>query len=152
MKVNHCKDTGCGWTCCQFQQGNYIVCYPGELAAAEAAGKSIQHLAVIDDDYNGGQKVVCTAKDTASCDAGYKPLDCETYPLFPVRRDGQQVDWFIKGQKCPLQEVHLTELRAWAKTAWDELIKQKPEVGPWLDLVELVGYTDKPATKQLKVG
>jgi hypothetical protein len=74
-----CSTSGCwhqlGATrCCDFRQGNFMVLHPGELEAAQAAGQSIAHLKITDADYHGGQKAVCTAKCTATCDNGFTDL------------------------------------------------------------------------------
>jgi DNA-binding XRE family transcriptional regulator len=74
-QITSCATAGCGWRCCEFQQGNYIVLYPGELEAAKSGSQPTAHLRIIDADYHGGKKSVCTAKCTASCDGGLKPLD-----------------------------------------------------------------------------
>jgi len=97
--------------CCQFDEGNYIVTYPGELDAAEESGKSIQHLDIVGS-YHGGYKVVCRAKDTSICDGGYKPLDCKSYPFFPTV----------------------------SEAGWRKLAEQHPLIVDWLEKVRLVGY------------
>jgi hypothetical protein len=147
--ISGCSTSGCWETlgttrCCQFQQGNYIVLYPGELEAAWAAGQSTAHLKIIDGDYHGGQKAVCNAKCTASCDGGFKPLDCASYPFFPAPPSGGEVGLLLKGQKCPLVAEHHQEHAAAVKAAWNLLIRDNPAVGPWLDKVRLVGYTEPP--------
>lgn len=131
--------------CCDFQQGNYIVLYPGELEEAQAAGQSVAHLSITDADYHGGKKAVCIAQCTATCDNGFKPLDCKSYPYFPAPPVIDEVDFVMKGSKCPLQERHLAQHRYDVQMEWENLIEKKPEVGDWLNKVELVGY-DKPET------
>ena len=133
-----CKSTGCGWKCCEFQQGNYIVTYPSELDAARRAGVSTSHLKVIDPDYQGGEKVVCEAKDTASCDGGLKPFDCKAYPFFPVDDAGEL---FIKGEKCPLQTVHLGAHADSVRATWQEILDHTPAAAGWPARIEMVGYT-----------
>lgn len=154
-EINTCATSGCGWLCCQFQQGNYIVLHPNELEAAKAKGLSVDHLEITDRDYNGGQKAVCKAKNTGNCDGGLKPLDCISYPFFPVvEAEGIEVSGFIKGKKCPLQEQHLARHAQTIKGMWAAVIKQNPEVAEWLKKVELVGYTepkDKPDLRRPKV-
>src|SRR4029077_14157476 len=83
-RLSSCATSGCGWRCCEFQQGNYIVLYPGELEEARAGGQSTAHLEITQADYHGGKKAVCKARDTAHCDGGFKPLDCVSYPFFPA--------------------------------------------------------------------
>lgn len=145
-KITTCATSGCSWLCCQFQQGNFIVLHPGELETAKANGQSTAHLQITDPDYNGGQKAVCTAKDTANCDNGLKPLDCKSYPFFPTVSDGaDEIGFLIKGKKCPLQVEHLAPHMATVKSDWDAIIAKSPEIAAWLRKVELVGYTERPA-------
>jgi hypothetical protein len=141
-KIITCEMRDCGHTCCGFQHGNYIVLYPGELEEAAAAGQSTTHLQIIDEDYNGGKKAVCMAKNPSVCDGGFKPLDCVSYPLFPARTENGRVDSFIKGKKCPLHEENLQEHLETIRALWNELVNLKPEVAAWIDKVELVGYTE----------
>jgi len=137
--IGLCPHQGCGFTCCEFNQGNYIVLYPGELEATDAA--SLEHLEIIDDDYYGGARAICHAKDTGTCDCGYKPLDCATYPFFPaVGAKGGAMTGLLKGSKCPLQVAQITDHGRWVRQVWQELMTDQPEVAEWLYHVKLVGY------------
>lgn len=133
-KITSCADSGCGWHCCEFKQGNYIVSLPNELD-----GKNIDHLEVIDDDYHGGKKLICKAKHPENCDGGYKPIDCRMYPLFPSGKDS-----YLSGQKCPLS--FMTQLKHIVKC--DEYMEQYKSDNPDVDIdaflqkVEMVGYDD----------
>jgi hypothetical protein len=139
-------------------QGNYIVLYPGEADAARGRNESLDHLNIFDDDYHGGSRATCRASDTARCDGGYKPLDCATYPFFPVigghpdggtPRPGEgqvgattqphAIDWLV-GQKCPLNPAHLGGHLKRLQAAWQDLMRADARVAPWLRLVRLVGY------------
>ena len=133
-----CSTSGCwhklGATrCCDFQQGNFIVLYPGELDAAAAAGQSVAHLKITDADYHGGQKAVCTATCTATCDNGFKPLDCVSYPFFPAPPQGGEVDLLLKGCKCPLQAAQHQDHADKIRVAWNALMRCDPEIGLWLE-------------------
>lgn len=127
-----CPYQECEYRCCRFDQGNYIVLHPGELEAAQASGASTAHLQIIDDDYRGGQRAVCTAAEPMTCDHGYKPLDCRSYPLFPAPDGG-----LLKGSKCPLRPEHLTEHARDVGELWE---RQSPATRRWLAEVRLVGY------------
>ena len=116
--------------------------YPGELDRARAEGLSTEHLIIIDGDYHGGQKVACSASNTASCDNGYKPLDCQSYPFFPAPPRHGDVDLLVKGEKCPLQVEHLAAHAATVQDAWNDLIELDPTIREWLNRVELIGYTE----------
>jgi hypothetical protein len=143
-QIMSCATAGCGWRCCEFQQGNYIVLYPGELEEAQAAGQSTAHLAITDADYHGGKKAICKARDTASCDGGFKPLDCVSYPFFPAPPGTGPVDLLIKGRKCPLLPQHLQRHAARIRETWNALAARNPKILYWLNKVKLVGYTEPP--------
>lgn len=132
-KLKICPFMGCGFKCCDFNVGNYIVMHPGEYESTEL---STSHLEVLDDDYHGGKKVVCKAKNCADCDNGYKPLDCQTYPLFPIVKEGKISGAWLKGSKCPLQKEHLPI--AWFNSITDKW--NKAACNEWIKKVDLVGY------------
>lgn len=132
-KLDLCPFMGCGFKCCEFNKGNYIVMFPNEY---EDTDLSTSHLNIIDDDYHGGKKVVCVAKDCSNCDDGYKPLDCQTYPLFPIVENESISSAWLKGSKCPLQKQHMPK-------AWFDRIKgqwEQADCLDWLKDVVLVGY------------
>lgn len=135
-----CPHKGCQFTCCGFQQGNYIVLYPGEIDAARDADHSLEHLDVFDKSYHGGARALCKATDTSTCDQGYKPLDCASYPYFPTIGLDDEVEITLKGKKCPLEDADIPYHRAWAERAWQELVQKRPDVHTWLRNVDLVGY------------
>lgn len=113
-KIPLCPHNGCGFRCCEFNQGNYIVLYPGELEAAQISGRSLTHLNVFDSDYFGGARATCHASDTSTCDNGYKPLDCATYPFFPVIGiKGEETMSLLKGSKCPIEASEIPYHKVW---------------------------------------
>lgn len=135
-----CPHQGCAFKCCSFQQGNFIVLYPGEADAARQSGASTDHLEFIES-YNGGHKVVCRAANTANCDNGYKPLDCASYPFFPtVDEQNGDINATLKGAKCPLTTAIANFHRLWVQDQWRRLAETNAEVRPWLSKVSLVGY------------
>lgn len=142
--IPRCANSGCVETlgfrrCCDFQQGNYIVLHPGELATAAAQGVPIAHLRILDPNYYGGHKVICEALDPVTCDGGLKPFDCRAYPIFPVASPSD--DYYIKGHKCPLSPLHLVDHAEYVRNAWREIVSRHPEAVEWLGKVELVGYS-----------
>ena len=139
-EITHCPHAQCGFKCCDFAQGNYIVMYPGELAAAQAAGRSTAHLEVADDGC-GGHRAICRATDAATCDGGYKPLDCASYPLFPVVDSANSLAAVDKGEKCPLPAEALSVHLRWTLAQWELVIERDPEVVAWLRSARLVGYS-----------
>lgn len=139
-RIPLCPKNNCDFICCTFNQGNYIVLYPGELEQAIQEEYHHRHLDIFDDNYHGGKKAICNAHETATCDHGYKPLDCKTYPLFPMLNIKNSVANFIKGSKCPVNIQEISYHREWAKIAWENLAKNNLEVAEWLRKVSLVGY------------
>ncbi len=130
-EISLCPHQNCNFVCCTFNQGNYIVLYPGEH---EANSQAVGHLEIIDEDYFGGKRAVCHAADTGTCDNGYKPLDCASYPFFP--KPGAQGELqLIRGSKCPLPTAKLEGHRRWVKRKWAALSLEE-----FLAKVEMVGY------------
>ena len=137
--IELCPHQGCSHTCCDFANGNFIALFPGEVAKAQAEAKSLAHLDVVPDGA-GGHRAICQAQDKASCDNGYKPLDCASYPLFPaVGRQGHLVV-ALKGSKCPLQLEDLAAQCSWVKSRWMQLCDSVVGISEWLATVRLVGY------------
>ncbi len=113
--------------------------YPGELNQAVARGESLVHLAIRPSS-EGGQRAICHANDTSSCDGGYKPLDCASYPLFPTIDAAGKVTVELIGQKCPLVISQLQEHRLWVQRQWQILADASVRVREWIGQVSLVGY------------
>lgn len=101
--IRACKNSGCGWKCCSFGSGGHIVILPHELDGYE---DEISHLHIIDNDYFGGKKVKCIAKDCKSCDNGYKPIMCRTYPLWVK---SVKKGFVFRSGKCPLKNEQLAK-------------------------------------------
>lgn len=101
--INSCSDSNCGWKCCSFGSKGHIVILPKELDGHE---KEIGHLEIIDDNYFGGKKVICKAKDCKNCDNGYKPIMCRSYPLWVKNISKEMV---FRSNKCPLSSLSLKE-------------------------------------------
>ena len=114
----------------------------GRARGRQAGGQSTAHLKIIDADYHGGKKAICQAECTATCDGGFKPLDCASYPFFPAPPGADEVDLLIKGRKCPLQAGHLWAHAALVRELWNEAAATNPEITAWLNKVELVGYRE----------
>ena len=101
--IEACKGANCGYKCCSFGSDGHIVILPHEFDGHE---KEISHLQIIDNDYFGGKKAKCIAKDCKSCDNGYKPVMCRTYPLW-VKSVNK--GFVFKSKKCPLSNEQLTD-------------------------------------------
>jgi hypothetical protein len=140
-KISLCPYNNCKFGCTDFSSGNYIVLYPGELENAEAAGYSTRHLRVIDRNYHGGARAICEAKEPESCDNGYKPLDCASYPLFPHVLEGDvTVTRLLRGTKCPLLLTDIRKHALWVIEIWNKMIAARPAILEWLRRVRLIGY------------
>lgn len=101
--IRACENSGCGWKCCSFGSDGHIVILPHEFDGHEG---EISHLQIIDDDYFGGKKVKCIAKDCKVCDNGYKPIMCRTYPLWIKSVEKK---FIFRSRKCPLKNEQLEE-------------------------------------------
>jgi len=135
--ISLCPHMGCAFKCCQFQQTGPIFLYPGEIEAAVDAGKSITHLVILSSNHHGGQLAECRAADTRSCDNGYKPLDCSSYPFFPA----EQTEWvdtgtkallMVKDEICPLKSSAIDSHRRYVAENWGVLLQRVPAVATWL--------------------
>lgn len=139
-----CHESGCGYRCCDFSRGNYIVLYPGELNEAVSAGAALGHLEIRPSS-DGGHRAICHACDTGCCDGGYKPLDCASYPFFPtIDSSDQQVRSGLASPKCPLLLSGLREHRQWVARQWRSLAARSYAVRRWLGRVTLVDYRSLP--------
>ena len=142
-QIAACDTAGCGRCCCDFSAGNYIVLYPGELNAAVDRGETVAHLAVRPSS-DGGHRAICHAGDKGTCDGGYKPLDCASYPLFPSIDARGDVTVDLTGQKCPLRLRLLDAHSAWVRQAWVRLAQRSQAVADWIASVHLIGYARRP--------
>lgn len=140
--IPQCETASCGRTCCEFAAGNYIVLYPGELETARENGHSTAHLK-LEPAPNGGHRAVCTAGDKATCDSGYKPLDCASYPLFPTIDSTGNIQAGLKGDKCPLTTTELSKHRLWMIAQWARLLDSVPAIRRWIRSTKLVGYSEE---------
>ena len=138
-KIGLCPHQGCGFTCCDFAAGNYIALYPGELDEAANQTLSIEHLEIWPDEI-GGHRARCNATDCSTCDGGYKPLDCASYPYFPNVDSSGEIRADLKGAKCPLTKGQTITHRSWVRERWSGLASVRKEVRAWLQKVRLVGY------------
>jgi hypothetical protein len=138
--ISFCPHKGCAFKCCDFQQTGAILLYPGEIEAAIAEGKSITHLEILDPDYHGGMRAKCRAQDTGSCDQGYKPLDCASYPLFPVllpECDDAALDLSltVKDSICPIHSSEISHHGRFVIETWRRLVSKSAAVKSWLTLI-----------------
>ncbi|MDC0935789.1 hypothetical protein OAS39_05850 [Pirellulales bacterium] len=139
--LEQCPHQGCNHACCEFANGNFIALYPGELEKAKRAGLSVEHLHAIPDDA-GGHRAICHANNKPLCDNGFKPLDCASYPLFPVVAPDGSIEASLKGSKCPLRVEDLTEHRKIVLSSWTRLETYVENLEQWLLSVRLVEYEE----------
>lgn len=131
--IKQCKNQclRCHYKCCTFTT-NFIVLYPGEYEKAE---KDKSHLKIVDENYHGGKKAVCTKLCTAD---NFKPLDCQSYPLFPLIDSASKLR-LIRGSKCPLTSSKLKKHEIFVIKTWNKLLQNNKTLD-WLKEVKLVGY------------
>src|SRR5262245_32516342 len=139
--IPDCLSAGCGFRCC-YKMGMSkkigIAVFPSEVEKALAA----PHLSVLKEDYYGGRLMVCSAKNTATCDGGYKPMDCRFYPLFPQpTTNGDRVlsDTGKTQIQCPLG---WTAVKAHAKRMWLIMKELSPEDREFARRVPAAPYND----------
>jgi hypothetical protein len=90
----------CGYACCQFGSGNWIMLLPGEYALAVRQGLKIDHL-----DVENNQHAICRSP----CQTGdLKPIDCAWYPLFPANLEATKF-LVADHRKCPIPNRELIE-------------------------------------------
>lgn len=147
--IKACENSGCGWKCCSFGSDGHIVILPHELDGHQ---KEISHLQIIDDDYFGGKKVKCVAKNCKLCDNGYKPVMCRTYPLWVK---SVKKSFVFRSGKCPLENEQLTKHKEFVLDLFDNYRKALlPKVDidvflskAWIDRYEPLFPTHKASIK-----
>jgi len=119
----------------------HIVLYPGEIEDAQARGQSLAHLEILDSNHYGGARAKCRAADTATCDHGYKPLDCVSYPFFPEileAADGKAGRVTVaKGLGCPIQGREIPFHARFVRDLWRRLAQRRPAVAAWIRSLSL---------------
>lgn len=112
----------------------HILLYPGELEEARAQGRSLAHLEILEESYHGAPRVRCRAKNTATCDGGYKPLDCVSYPFFPELPEdpGSAKLTLSKGGGCPIAAHEIPAHAIYVTGLWQALMEKKPAVTDWV--------------------
>jgi Fe-S-cluster containining protein len=84
----------CGYACCKFTAGNWIMLLPGEYQQAVQQGLKSAHLSFD----SGHTEAICHKP----CQKGdFKPLDCSWYPLFPANQTATQF-LVADHRKCPI--------------------------------------------------
>lgn len=138
--IEHCPKAGCGFRCCtRTARVSGIILHPSELD--NVPENMIEHLE-LGKEYKGGVTAKCKAKDTATCDGGYKPLDCQMYPLLPRFKNGVVTKFKVhsidkkKSTKCPLA---LSKLKYHSRILAEKLNKMT-EVHEFFNSLPAVGY------------
>ena len=140
-KIPLCSSKKCTFKCCDFEKMAHILLYPGELEDAKKQGWMTAHLEVLEENYHGGVRVRCRAKDTTICDYGYKPLDCVSYPFFPIvpkeSTDNacHRVIMLGKGSGCPILRHEIPNHEVFIQDLWKKRIEKKPIIWAWLKAV-----------------
>lgn len=105
----------CGYACCKFSAGNWIMLLSGEYELAVQQGLKRDHLK-----FENDRHAVCFTP----CKTGdLKPIDCSWYPLFPANHDATK---FLVAdyRKCPIPNNELIDKMLAVHTAalaWEQL-------------------------------
>lgn len=90
----------CGFACCKFSAGNWIMLLPGEYQLAEQQNLQRNHLS-----FENNTHAVCHSP----CQKGdLKPIDCSWYPLFPANRSATKF-LVADHRKCPIPNHELID-------------------------------------------
>lgn len=116
--IRDCAHANCGFKCCSFGNKGHVLILPFELLGHEG---EIKHLQIINDNYFGGKKVRCRAKNCMTCDGGYKPIMCRSYPLWVRSVSKKEV---FKSRKCPLPQISLTTHKDYVLSLFEEYSQQ----------------------------
>ena len=145
------KSGQCHYRCCDqskitsddFCQENAILLYPGEWEAEK--NKSKKHITISDDQFYSGKLGYCDKDnfDQSKCNPllNFKPLDCKSYPFFPIIVDGK-IKLTIDSARCPLSE-NIEELRQHFRvilSEWIEITENNELVRSWIKNINLTGY------------
>jgi hypothetical protein len=91
----------CGYACCKFTAGNWIMLLPDEYQQATQRGLKLEHLSF---DATHTQ-AICHKP----CQKGdLKPMDCSWYPLFPANPSATQF-LVADHRKCPIPNHELID-------------------------------------------
>ncbi|TAK60294.1 hypothetical protein [Methylobacter sp.] len=90
----------CGYACCKFSVGNWIMLLPGEYELAIQQSLKRDHLS-----FENNTHVVCSSP----CKKGdLKPIDCSWYPLFPANQNATKF-LVADHRKCPIPNKELID-------------------------------------------
>ncbi|MCF7971181.1 MAG: hypothetical protein K9L22_08475 [Methylococcaceae bacterium] len=88
----------CGYACCKFGSGNWIMLLPGEYEQAQQQNLKRDHLT-----FDNPSHAICHSP----CHKGdLKPIDCSWYPLFPANIEATQF-LVADHRKCPIPNTEL---------------------------------------------
>lgn len=88
----------CGYACCKFSVGNWIMLLPGEYELSEQQSLKRDHLS-----FENEHRAVC---HTPCAKGDLKPIDCSWYPLFPANLDATKF-LVADHRKCPIPNHEL---------------------------------------------
>lgn len=127
----------CGFSCCKFSIGNWIMLLPNEYELATSHPLKRGHL-----HFKNRNHATCLAP----CQKGdLKPIDCSWYPLFPVNQDATKF-LVADHRKCPIPNNELIEHMLSVHTfalAWEKLYPGSLEKMAILSQ-DFVGYMPFP--------
>ena len=91
----------CGYACCKFSAGNWIMLLPDEYQQAKQQGLKAEHLSI-----NAEHTQAICHKPCQKGDL--KPIDCSWYPLFPANVSATKF-LVADHRKCPIPNHELIE-------------------------------------------
>lgn len=146
-KIAQCTDASahCHYSCCcQIRPSNprftifeSLLLHPGELA--QTPSPSNRHIEIVGS-LDKGELGFCLLSPLERLNCGdsshYKPLDCRSYPFFPVIRQGSLV-LAIDSRRCPLVSnlSGLTNHYRTTLNTWKALIETNSDVVNWITAI-----------------
>lgn len=126
-----CGRTVCGnYTCCYpvFDHGEplYIIYLPGELEfLRQKLDKKVPSREI-------GRSARFHCRGNEQCVYAYRPIDCRSYPLWPVVEHGELVGFYDeRGSTCRVEEIPEAFIEQMREN-WLQLMKN-PAVRHWLE-------------------
>ncbi|MBU0978389.1 hypothetical protein KKF92_01015 [Patescibacteria group bacterium] len=141
----------CDYHCCKQQLPLYeespnpcnsLLLYPGEWESQNNERK--QHIRLIANHLSGKLGFCDPSRiDQSQCNAqaNFKPLDCKSYPFFPVFIGGELT--LLKDTRCPLSIENADNLDRHYKTVlniWAKLVETNQQVEFWIISLSLPDY------------
>jgi hypothetical protein len=138
----------CEFRCCHqirptkrsgFEKENLLLIHPGELQGSTLPR---DHIETISEGQYGETYGYCKKEcfDQSKCNhlLNFKPLDCRSYPFFPVFCD-EHLELAIDANRCPLARdmYRLKDHYQWVLDEWTALISRDNRVVEWIKSLQM---------------